>query len=120
MKHAGDNSEDGWEDLLDGTNDLDGNLEEWLFKQGWCKITVEEDEHSVDAWTPDNFRKSLQYLQMKVSTVDKIYATIYTKAESAGLGMHEVLRGRDEINTFIKYGKKPKRTEVGSNLAMFR
>ena len=121
MKHSSyAKDEEGWESLLDGENDLDASLEEWLIKQGWCKISIEEKDQSIDANTPENLRKAVAYTQHRVKRTERVYYTVYSKAQSAGLTRHGTLQGTDTINTFIKTGKKPERSEIGSTMAMFR
>ena len=106
-----------WSDLVKGKVDRDSNLDSIMNFAGWFRVVFDEGLCSIETQTTAEGRKVAKIIDKNIpwKRIESLY--VYDKGH---FDSATELHSEGDLQSYIKTGRVPKRTEIGSTLAMFR
>ena len=106
-----------WKNIQDGVVDRDKAFEEFLNKNGWYSIVIDEGTYSIG-----DYKGGLKKYHKIAVAIDKKFgadAMFQDSSDFFEVGTEDI-NNKYDWNSYIKTKKVGKRTEIGSTMAMFR
>jgi len=114
-----DETKDLLQDVKVGRFDRDDQIDEYMYSQGWVRVVLNKGTSSIEA--PRAYNRN-------ILPAAKVLAKRFAWEQIEFLEMGDILH--DDVpqlisdegswKTYLKTGKVPKKTEIGSTMAMFR
>lgn len=106
-----------WRDIKSGKVDRDPNLDSIMSMAGWFRVVFDEGISSLESETKREGQMIARIIQKNVpwSKIDSLY--VY---DEGILDDPIELYSEDDLESYIKTGRKAKRTNIGRTMAMFR
>ena len=112
-----------WDKALAGKIDREVTIEEFVMKQGWSRVVIDDGSSSIE-----NVHITERQMHKIAKSIDKKYGSSVLFPESSaffeltGKEFSEVIYNKLDWDYYIKTGKytAPKRSEIGSTMAQFR
>jgi len=106
-----------WKNIQDGVVDRDKAFEEFLNKNGWYSIVIDEGTYSIG-----DYKGGLKKYHKIAVAIDKKFGADSMFQDSSDffeVGTEDI-HNKYDWNNYIKTKKVGTRTEIGSTMAMFR
>jgi hypothetical protein len=118
-----DQAQDMLDDLKSGRQDKEANIEHWMFKGGWAEIVIDDGNNSIYLGPTAKARdlhKVAKGINRKYSD-KQLFPDPSAYLEVGGsYSAKETVDSLHDWRAYIKTGKIPRRSEIGSTMAQFR